>query len=526
MSIHNQPIITRNRLPIPPALETFAARLGRLPWWIIIIGLGLAAAFTAFITNDLYRRALQFVTDNPILTTNEYANVTYQVRDPNSASGARQVRGVLTGQDETTTTVKTHAEVVFKLPATDFTEITCAVGKNEACEIGTTVSVVRIGIGGTLLFEDLGRFQVRTDAGEIIDVRKIGVDVPTQQRTPEGCSASPEGTCRIRLNLKPDEAANILDGVLTERGGDRIVVQTVPPIFETLSKADIQNTIFYEPRQCALNNLSACNEGIFMTVGITLISFAGACFIGLCVGLMRISKNPILYNFSTMYVEVLRGIPMLVILLLVGFAIRPWLRDEYPTVAANFQLLVLGVGALFLAYVVYTRLPFLKVYPGELIRPALTVVVATALGCLFLEWLRTNSNLSTEMGGVLGLSIGFGAFLAELFRAGIQSIGRGQSEAARSLGMNYVQSMRYVILPQAFRVVLPPLGNEFIALLKDSSLIVILAISEMTQKARIFAADTIRPFEAYITIAVLYLIMTVTLSFLVRVLEHRTALPR
>jgi polar amino acid transport system permease protein len=127
---------------------------------------------------------------------------------------------------------------------------------------------------------------------------------------------------------------------------------------------------------------------------------------------------------------------------------------------------------------------------------------------------------------VLGLAFGYGAFSAELFRAGIQSIGHGQMEAARSLGMSYLQAMRFVILPQAFRVILPPLGNDFIAMLKDTSLIAFLALPELTQMARLFASNTYRPFESYLTIGVLYLCMTLFLSFVVRVIERRTALPR
>ncbi len=132
---------------------------------------------------------------------------------------------------------------------------------------------------------------------------------------------------------------------------------------------------------------------------------------------------------------------------------------------------------------------------------------------------------SAVQSAIIGLSICYGAYLAELFRAGIQSIGRGQTEAARSLGMTYVQSMRYIILPQAFRVILPALGNDFIAMLKDSSLVTILAVAEMTYKAELFAADTFKAFEPFITLAVLYLVMTLFLSLLVRVVEQRTRLP-
>ncbi|MGD2026591.1 MAG: amino acid ABC transporter permease, partial [Anaerolineales bacterium] len=110
---------------------------------------------------------------------------------------------------------------------------------------------------------------------------------------------------------------------------------------------------------------------------------------------------------------------------------------------------------------------------------------------------------------------------AEIFRAGIQSIERGQMEAARSLGMTYIQSMRYVILPQAIRRVLPPLGNDFIAMLKDSSLATVLAVPELTQLGRVQRSSTFRVFEVFNSVAFLYLTMTLILSFLVRTLERR-----
>jgi polar amino acid transport system permease protein len=154
------------------------------------------------------------------------------------------------------------------------------------------------------------------------------------------------------------------------------------------------------------------------------------------------------------------------------------------------------------------------------------ILIVIAGLIVLIGYMGVHSDLSPVQCGMLGLAFCYGAYLSELFRAGIQSIGRGQSEAARSLGMTYFQSMRHIVLPQALRTVLPPLGNEFIAILKDTSLVAILALPELTQKARLFAADTFRPFEPYITIAVLYLCMTLFLSFLVRVAERRTALPR
>nr|MBN1228813.1 PD40 domain-containing protein [Anaerolineae bacterium] len=132
-----------------------------------------------------------------------------------------------------------------------------------------------------------------------------------------------------------------------------------------------------------------------------------------------------------------------------------------------------------------------------------------------------NSAIPMNIRAIIALAVTYGAFLAEIFRAGIQSIGRGQMEAARSLGMSYGQAMRYVILPQAIRNVLPALGNDFVAMVKDSSLVSVLAVRDITQIARLYAGRTFRFRESYTTLAVLYLTMVVTLSLLVRLLERR-----
>ena len=123
--------------------------------------------------------------------------------------------------------------------------------------------------------------------------------------------------------------------------------------------------------------------------------------------------------------------------------------------------------------------------------------------------------------GISALSIIYGAFLAEVFRAGIESVPGGQMEAARSLGLNGGQAMRHVILPQAIRNVLPALGNDFIAMLKDSSLISVLAVRDITQQARLFAGSTFRFRESYLVLTFLYLTMTIALSLLLRWYERR-----
>jgi polar amino acid transport system permease protein len=132
-----------------------------------------------------------------------------------------------------------------------------------------------------------------------------------------------------------------------------------------------------------------------------------------------------------------------------------------------------------------------------------------------------NQIISMNVRAIIALSVTYGAFLAEIFRAGIQSIGVGQMEAARSLGMSYWQAMRYIILPQAIRNVLPALGNDFIAMVKDSSLVSVLAVRDITQVARLYAGRTFRFREAYTTLAVMYLTMTVALSIVVQYIERQ-----
>jgi polar amino acid transport system permease protein len=122
---------------------------------------------------------------------------------------------------------------------------------------------------------------------------------------------------------------------------------------------------------------------------------------------------------------------------------------------------------------------------------------------------------------IIALAIAYGGFEAETFRAGIQSIDKGQMEAARSLGMSYMQAMRYIILPQAVRRVLPPLGNDFIAMLKDSSLVSVLGVRDITQEARLYASASFRFLEAYSSLAFLYLAMTIVLSLGVKWVENR-----
>lgn len=224
--------------------------------------------------------------------------------------------------------------------------------------------------------------------------------------------------------------------------------------------------ILFNPTQRALyaDALGFILPGIGLTLLVTVCAYSIALVIGLIVGLMRLSSNPFLTHPARVYVEIMRGLPLLVIVLYAGFVIGPWVRDA-------------SRGALD---------------PSMLVR------------------------------AIVGLGLGYGAFLSEVFRSGIQSIGRGQSEAARSLGMSARQTMIYVILPQAFRIILPPLGNDLIALLKDSSLIAVLALEETLQLGRQWISRTFRAIEGYNTVAFLFLALTMTLSVVVAWVERRT----
>jgi polar amino acid transport system permease protein len=247
-------------------------------------------------------------------------------------------------------------------------------------------------------------------------------------------------------------------------------------LYLILSDSDYRETFLY------------LKNGIIVTLRITLVAFPLATVIGLITGLMRTSKNIIPYTIATLYVEVIRGIPMVVLILMVAFAIVPIVVD-----------LIQALG-----------------------KWGITQYGEAALGGLFSDF-NTFSirSISTELRFVVAIAIGYGAFEAEIFRAGIQSISRGQMEAARSLGMSYFQAMRFIILPQAIRRVLPPLGNDFIAMLKDSSLATVLAVNELTQLTRLRRSSTFRVMEAFNVAAFLYLSMTLVLSAAVRMLEQR-----
>ena len=224
--------------------------------------------------------------------------------------------------------------------------------------------------------------------------------------------------------------------------------------------------------------------GLSVTITTTVIAFLIALVLGLLTGLGRISGSTLFRNLATLYVEIVRGIPMLVLIFFIAFVGVPGVVDGIKSLGTWFtDLGWTGPGA------------------------ALTGI--------------ENNGIPMNTRAIIALSTTYGAFLAEVFRAGIQSIDRGQMEAARSQGRSYWQAMRFIILPQAIRNVLPALGNDFISMLKDSSLVSVLAVRDITQIARLYAGRSFLFRESYLTLAVLYLTMTVFLSFLMKILERR-----
>lgn len=503
----------------PRFFDVLSTRAARLPWWAIIVGIGLALIFYSFATSNLYRRVLRFVTDDPRVSTPGYPRVGFDVTEDGRTT---TVRGVLISESGDSYVVETQAEARVSIPATDLGSVTCPQPNPDgSCPIGSTVTAVRAKASGALIQEETGRFQIQSDFGETLSVFKIGVaDVV---RIPEGCRPNPEGACRVELTLSPDVRENQITGVLIE-SGDALVIQTKPSAQRTFPKSAVTNVQYRRPDpQCALNNLVGCDQGPFLTLYITLASFVIAVILGLAFGLMRLSSNPALYTVATIYVEVIRGVPLILILLFVSAVFAPWFRDNFPPAIPAVQLVLIVLGILIAVYVAL-RARRAGSTPREIIPQVAIVVVAVGLLIAWVGSLNDQPLSELVPRAILGLSIGYGAFLTELFRAGIQSISAGQMEAARSLGMNYVQAMRYVVLPQAFRVVLPPLGNDFIAMLKDSSLAAVIGVAELTQMARLFGAASYRVFEAYITIGALYLCMTLFLSFVVRTIEKRISI--
>lgn len=206
-------------------------------------------------------------------------------------------------------------------------------------------------------------------------------------------------------------------------------------------------------------------QGMWLTLKVSIYSIVFGIIIGLIGGIARLSDNPALKWAAITYVEIIRGSPLLV--------------------------------QIFIWY----------------------FVLATLMNQLMLKW--GLHEISAVWYGVASLACFTGAYVTEIVRAGIQSIHRGQTEASRSLGMTYAQSMAHVILPQAMRRILPPLAGQFISLIKDSSLLGIIAVRELTKATREAITVSLQPYEFWFLCAGLYLILTFALSMFVQHLERR-----
>lgn len=220
--------------------------------------------------------------------------------------------------------------------------------------------------------------------------------------------------------------------------------------------------------------LTLLAAGIGVTVAVTVIAFAGACVLGLALALAGMSRFIVLRQAARLYVEVMRGIPLLVLLLYVAFVLVPFA--------------VWAVNA-----------------------------VTAPLG--FDPWRTRDVPLIAR--AVLALILAYASFLAEIFRAGLQAVDKGQVEAAQALGLTGWQRFRLVVFPQAFRLILPPLGNDFVAMVKDSSLVSVLGVTDVTQLGKVAAAGNFRYFETYNLVALIYLTMTIGLSLVLRRVERR-----
>lgn len=220
----------------------------------------------------------------------------------------------------------------------------------------------------------------------------------------------------------------------------------------------------------------ALSKGLLTTIGVTLCAFFLASIIGLLVALGGFSRFRIAREISRFYIEIVRGVPVLVLLFYIAFVGAPELVKLY-----NW---------------------------------ALQVPIESGL----LEKARTR-DFSMLWRAIFALSISYSAFIAEVFRSGIQEVGQGQIEAAKALGLSNWHRFRFITFPQAIRKILPPLGNDFVAMIKDSALVSVLGVQDITQLGKIFSSSSFQFFETYNVVAFMYLVLTLSLSLMIRGLE-------
>ena len=219
--------------------------------------------------------------------------------------------------------------------------------------------------------------------------------------------------------------------------------------------------------------LATLSKGIGVTIFVTLVAFTLASLIGLLLAVGSLSRFLFFRQISRFYIEIIRGVPIIVMLLYVAFVLAPAMVSSWNWLITSFGF----------------------------------------------DPIRTR-DFSLLWRAVIALTIGYSAYIAEVFRAGIQSVDQGQVEASEALGLSGWLRFRLVVFPQAIRTIMPPLGNDFIALIKDSSLVSVLGVLDITQLGKLTAAGNFRYFETYNVVALIYLIMTVSLSLVLRRLER------
>ena len=215
-----------------------------------------------------------------------------------------------------------------------------------------------------------------------------------------------------------------------------------------------------------LQGVIVAAKGAPTTLLISLVAVFIGLILGLLVAMAKMSRFKILRGIATIYVDILRGTPLLVQVLILAYGI-PQIISEWFGVSFHWEIKILI--------------------------------------------------------GFIACGVNSSAYMAEIIRSGLQAVDIGQTEAARSLGMNSAQTMRYIIIPQAFKIIVPALGNEFIALIKETAILSVAGIVEITRRGQLWASQSFLSFQAYIGVAVIYLIMTLTLSRIVAYLERRMA---
>lgn len=298
-------------------------------------------------------------------------------------------------------------------------------------------------------------------------------------------SAESPAAASVAITSNPSGAQIIIDGQDTGKetpfkfdhfqSGQKIeVVLKKPPLYQNSLPKRItlkpeENKVFISIPETSLYymwlSLPALLLGMVMTLFLTIVAVFNGIIIGTLAGVARVVHNKTLNVVAGIYVDFIRGTPLLVQIFMIHFGTPPILGQ------------VFGSG---------NPIP-----------------------------------INPFVSALLALSINSGAYVAEIVRAGIQSIDTGQMEAARSLGMTYHQAMRFIILPQALKRVIPPLANEFICMLKDSSLVSVIGMEELVRKAQIIVTRSYRPTETWLEVGILFLMMTIPFTRLVAHLERR-----